>query len=75
MIVDLFPDATYCASGLDAGKWITDNYKFHLKCGFYTFIKTGQTVFVNGKGEWENVLNKLIELNKKNKEGNAIGKG
>jgi hypothetical protein len=75
MVTELFPEATYCAAGLDAGKWITDDYKFQLKCGFYTSVTTGQSVFVNGKGQWETVLNQLSELSKKYKEANAIGKG
>jgi len=69
LVTELFPEATYCASGLDAGKWITQHYKFDLKHAFYTTIENGKTYFVNGK-EWKKILNGLKEL--EDKEVNVI---
>lgn len=63
-VTELFPEATYCASGLDHGKWITDKYKFDFKHAFYTTIEDGKTYFVNGR-EWKKILNKLKELEDK----------
>jgi len=68
-VTTLFDDATYCLSGLDAGKWITQHYKFDLKHAFYTTIENGKTYFVNGK-EWKKILNGLKEL--EDKEVNVI---
>lgn len=64
LVTELFPDATYCASGLDHGKWITEKYKFDFKHAFYTTIENGKTYFVNGK-EWKKILNELKELEDK----------
>jgi len=58
LVTELFPEATYCASGLDHGKWITEKYKFDLKHAFYTTIENGKTYFVNGK-EWKEELEQL----------------
>ena len=61
LVTELFPEATYCASGLDHGKWITQHYKFAFKNSFYTEVESGRTVFVNGR-EWKKILNGLKEL-------------
>ena len=61
LVTELFPEATYCASGLDHGKWITDKYKFDFKHAFYTTVADGKTYFVNGK-EWKKILIDLKEL-------------
>lgn len=74
LLTSYFPDATYIASGLDNGKWETDDYKFHLKCGFYTSKTTGRTQFVNGRDGWKNILPQLKEVSEKYKETNLIGK-
>ena len=73
-VTDLFDDATYCLEGLDAGKWITEHYKFSFKCAFYTEVKSGRTVFVNGR-EWRKILTQLsenINLKQKIKEEELI---
>lgn len=59
-VTDLFDDATYCLLGLDSGKWITEQYKFDFKHAFYTEVKTGRTLFVNGR-EWRKILIQLHE--------------
>jgi len=59
-VTDLFPDATYCLEGLDAGKWITEHFKFSFKYAFYTEVKSERTVFVNGR-EWRKILIQLHE--------------
>lgn len=59
-VIDLFPDATYCLGGLDSGKWITEHFKFSFKCAFYTEVKSGRTIFVNGR-EWRKILIELSE--------------
>jgi len=63
-VTTLFDDATYCLSGLDAGKWITQHYKFAFKNSFYTEVESGRTVFVNGR-EWRKILIDLKELEDK----------
>ena len=66
-VTELFKDATYCLNGLDAGKWITEHYKFSFKYAFYTEVKTDRTIFVNGR-EWKKILEQLSESVKPKKE-------
>lgn len=61
LVTELFPEATYCASGLDHGKWITDKYKFDFKHAFYTMNSNSKIFFVNGK-EWKKTLEDLKAL-------------
>lgn len=57
-LVELFEDVKYCNNGLDAGKWLTEHYKFNFKCNFYTLIKNNRTEFVKA-GDWKDTLNRL----------------
>lgn len=63
-VIELFPDASYCASGLDSGKWITEKYKFDFKHAFYTTVSDGKTNFVDGRN-WKKTLEILKELEDK----------
>lgn len=63
-VTELFPEASYCASGLDAGKWFTNHFKFDFKHAFYTEIESGETTFVNGR-LWKQELETLKEKSKK----------
>lgn len=65
-LVELFKDVKYCAVGLDAGKWITEHYKFNFKCNFYTEKTTNKSTFVTA-GDWKATINRLkIESDKIN---------
>ncbi len=74
-LINAFPDASYCSQGLDAGKWITEHYKFNFNAGFYTEVATERTTFVNGAIAWSKVINELKEIvEQKTLEPDSIGK-
>ena len=72
---ETFPEATYIAAGLDAGKWETEHYLFHLKASFYTVKSTGKTSFVSGNTWRETIMQlKQFTITAKEKDLNLIGK-
>ncbi len=73
-LIEAFPDATYCASGLDAGKWITEKYKFNFDAGFYTEISSGRSTFVNGAKAWNKTINDLKNISEQTLEPDPIVK-
>lgn len=62
-LVELFPEAVFQTEGLDAGKWVTEHYKFNIKCNFFTVNETQKSEFVK-PGDWKDTINRLkIKVN------------
>jgi hypothetical protein len=63
-LTEIFTDATYHASGMHAGKWVTDDYIFDIKGKRYTSVANNRTSYVDTR-QWIETLTNLKKLSDK----------